>query len=149
MSSRPLIARLRTYIRPWFIEMRCAYFRRMWGMTIGRNCNISMTARLDKTNPRGVHIGDETSVSFEAAILTHDFVNLVHKDVHIGKQCLIGARSIIFAGVTIGDNCIVSAASVVMKDVPPHSLVAGNPARVMESNIETGRWGSRLSALNR
>ena len=46
-----------------------------------------------------------------------------------------------FAGLTIGDNCVVAAASVVMKDVPPNCLVAGNPARVMEKGIQTGRLG--------
>jgi acetyltransferase-like isoleucine patch superfamily enzyme len=69
-----------------------------------------------------------------------------HLDVRIGKCCLIGARSVIFAGVTIGDHCIVSAASVVMKNVPSNSLVMGNPARVMESNISTGPRGHRLHA---
>ena len=44
-------------------------------------------------------------------------------------------------GIKIGDNCVVAVASVVMKDVPPNCLVAGNPARVMEKGIQTGRLG--------
>jgi len=43
--------------------------------------------------------------------------------------------------VRVGDNCVVAAASVVMKDVPSNSLVAGNPARIMEKGIRTGRLG--------
>ncbi|HEY6732839.1 MAG TPA: hypothetical protein VI256_03440, partial [Roseiarcus sp.] len=38
-------------------------------------------------------------------------------------------------------NCVVAAASVVMKDVPSNSLVAGNPARIMEKGIKTRRLG--------
>jgi len=59
----------------------------------------------------------------------------------IGKECNIGAQSMILPGVRIGDNCVVAAASVVMKDVPPNCLVAGNPARIMEKGIQTGRLG--------
>jgi acetyltransferase-like isoleucine patch superfamily enzyme len=44
-------------------------------------------------------------------------------------------------GVRVGDNCVVAVASVVMKDVPPNCLVSGNPARVIEKGIQTGRWG--------
>jgi acetyltransferase-like isoleucine patch superfamily enzyme len=65
--------------------------------------------------------------------------------VYIGDNCFIGAHAIILAGVTIGDNCIVSAASVVARDVPPGSLVAGNPARLLESNVKTTRYGIRCS----
>lgn len=113
-------------------------------MDIGKGASISLSARLDKTNPRGIHIGEYTAIPFEVAILTHDFVNNRHVDVNIGKHCMIGARSIIMPGVTIGDNCIVSVASVVMKDVPPNSLVAGNPARVIEKGIHTIRLGHRV-----
>jgi acetyltransferase-like isoleucine patch superfamily enzyme len=113
-------------------------------MDIGRGVNISLSARLDKTNPRGIHIGEFTSVTFEVAILTHDFVNRRHLDVRIGKNCLIGARSIIYPGVTIGDHCIVSAAAVVMKDVPSNCIVSGNPGRVVETGIHTGPLGYRL-----
>jgi acetyltransferase-like isoleucine patch superfamily enzyme len=113
-------------------------------MNIGEGAEISFSARLDKTNPKGIHIGSYTAVTFESVILTHDFVNRKHKDVKIGSNCLIGARSIIYPGVTIGDHCIVAAASVVMKDVPPNSVVSGNPARIVETNIRTGKMGHRL-----
>jgi acetyltransferase-like isoleucine patch superfamily enzyme len=114
-------------------------------MEIGEGSIISRSAKLDKTNPRGIHIGKYTVVAFGAAILTHDWVNNRHRDVYIGDNCFIGAHAIILAGVTIGDNCIVSAASVVARDVPPGSLVAGNPARLLESNVKTTRYGIRCS----
>jgi acetoacetyl-CoA synthetase len=118
---------------------------RIWKMEIGEGSIISRSAKLDKTNPRGIHIGKYTVVAFGAAILTHDWVNNRHRDVYIGDNCFIGAHAIILAGVTIGDNCIVSAASVVARDVPPGSLVAGNPARLLESNVKTTRYGIRCS----
>ena len=65
----------------------------------------------------------------------------MHVDTWIGKECNIGAKSMILPGVRIGDNCVVAAASVVMKDVPSNCLVAGNPARIMEKGIRTGRLG--------
>jgi hypothetical protein len=51
------------------------------------------------------------------------------KPVTIQDHAWIGGRSIIFPGVTIGEGSIVSPGSVVMADVPPHTIVAGNPAR--------------------
>ena len=116
---------------------------RVWKMEIGEGSIISRSAKLDKTNPRGIHIGKYTVVAFGAAILTHDWVNNRHRDVYIGDNCFIGAHAIILAGVTIGDNCIVSAASVVVRDVPAGSLVAGNPARVVETNVKTTQYGIR------
>lgn len=113
-------------------------------MDIGKGASISLSARLDKTNPRGIHIGEYTAIPFEVAILTHDFVNNRHVDVRIGKHCMIGARSVIMPGVTIGDHCIVSVASVVVKDIPSNSLAAGNPARVIEKGIHTIGLGHRV-----
>jgi acetyltransferase-like isoleucine patch superfamily enzyme len=63
-----------------------------WGMTIGEGCRISRSARLDPTHSRCVHIGDHKLVSFDAAILTHDFVGGRHLDTFIGSHCFIGAR---------------------------------------------------------
>lgn len=112
-------------------------------MRIGRACKISGSAKLDMTHPRGVIVGDYTAISFGAAILTHDFVAGRHVATEIGANCFIGARSIILPGVRIGDNSIVGAGSVVFTDVPPNTVVAGNPARAVETGIVTGKWGIR------
>ena len=57
------------------------------------------------------------------------------------------AYSTILPGVTVGDNCVVAVASVVIKDVPPNSLVAGNPVRIIEK--ASGRGGGASSFVIR
>ena len=51
--------------------------------------------------------------------------------VVIGDDIWIGANAVILPGVTIGSHSVVAAGSVVTKDVPPHSLVAGVPAKII------------------
>ena len=55
------------------------------------------------------------------------------QSVTIGNDVWIGGHSTILPGVTIGDGAVVAAGSVVTKDVPPRSLVAGNPAEFKKS----------------
>jgi len=143
--TAPRVTRIREKLREAVIILRRQYFIRVWGMDIGEGTSISMSAKLDKTNPRGIHIGKYTTVTFGAAILTHDYVNNRDADVRIGDNCFIGAHSIILPGVTIGDSCIVAAASVVARDLPSGSLVSGNPARVVEHNVTTTHYGVRSS----
>ena len=142
----PLVAAVRTRIRPGLLALRRFYLRRFWGMDIGARCHISFSAKLDRTNPRGIHIGEESIVTFGATVLSHDFVNNRHRDTRIGRWCFIGAQAIILPGVEIGDHSIVGAGSVVVHDVPPHSLVLGNPARIVEGRIDTGPYGMRGDA---
>ena len=141
--SVPLATRIREYVREIVMALRRQYFVRVWKMEIGEGSTVSLSAKLDMTNPSGIHIGKYTTVTFGAAILTHDYVNSRMSDVRIGDNCFIGAHSIILPGVTIGDNCIVAAASVVARDVPAGSLVAGNPARVVEQNLRVSHYGIR------
>jgi galactoside O-acetyltransferase len=53
--------------------------------------------------------------------------------IHIGANCWIGARAIVLSGAKLGEGTIVGAAAVVDFEVPPFSLVAGNPARIVRS----------------
>lgn len=139
------IVRLRTFLFSHVVtRLVRAFYVHVWGMDVGRGSRISLSAKLDKTNPSGVHIGDNSAVTFGASILTHDFVNGVHVDTWIGSNSFIGAHSVIMPGVRIGDHCIVAPASVVMRNVPSNTLVMGNPARVIEQNIETGPLGKRI-----
>ena len=54
----------------------------------------------------------------------------------IGENCWIGANSRICKGVTIGDGCVVAANSVVTKSVPDNCIVAGNPAKIVKTDID-------------
>lgn len=60
----------------------------------------------------------------------------VSSDIVIGKNVWIGQYARVNKGVTIGDNSIVAANTVVTKDVPENSIVAGNPGRIVKTNIE-------------
>ena len=53
--------------------------------------------------------------------------------VTIEDDVWVGANAVILPGVTIGNHCVVAAGAVVTKDVPPHSLVAGVPAKVIKN----------------
>ncbi len=59
--------------------------------------------------------------------------------IHIGKNCWIGAGSLILPGVTIGDNTVIGAGSVVTKDIPSSVVAVGNPCRVMRDVGEHDR----------
>ena len=52
--------------------------------------------------------------------------------VTIEDDVWVGANAVILPGVTIGEHCVVAAGAIVTKDVPPHSLVAGVPAKVIK-----------------
>lgn len=59
--------------------------------------------------------------------------------IHIGKNCWIGAGSLILPGVTIGDNTVIGAGNVVTKDIPSSVVAVGNPCRVMRDVGEHDR----------
>lgn len=64
----------------------------------------------------------------------------------IGNDVWIGSGANILRGVTIGDGAIIGASSVVTKDVPPYSVVVGNPARIIRMRCKQ-EWIDRLEAL--
>ncbi len=143
----PVLARIRTRVRSVLVDIYSAYLRHFWGMDIGEECRISLKARLDFTNPRGIHIGRYTGISFDAVILAHDYLLNRHVDTWIGERCQIGARSIIYPGVRIGNGCIIAAGAVVTNNIPDGCVVVGNPARIVERNINPGKFGIRVDAI--
>lgn len=52
--------------------------------------------------------------------------------ITISDDCWIAANVVITSGVTIGKHCVIAAGAVVTKDIPPYSIAAGNPARVIK-----------------
>ena len=145
MRSIPAI--IRTALRRRALTFYTGFCRSFWGMDLGEGVRISFKARIDKTNPRGVHIGRFSGVSFDAVILAHDFINNQLVDTWIGERCQIGCCAIIYPGVRIGDGVIVAAGSVVTRDVPDGCIVAGNPARIVEKGINPGKYGIRVDTL--
>lgn len=88
-----------------------------------------------------VTIGNECDISWNCTIMDRDYHKLgtdkeIFLPVTIGNRVWIGCNAIILKGVTIGDGAVVAAGSVVTKNVPPKSLVAGNPARVIREEVE-------------
>jgi len=60
-----------------------------------------------------------------------DWTNVIHKPIVVEDKAWIGFNSVILKGVTIREGAIVGAGSIVTKDVPPYTIVAGNPARII------------------
>lgn len=133
-------------VRHGLIALRRLYFARLWGMDIHPTARLSLSAKMDLTFPRGVHIGANTYMAFESRILAHDMSRGLYLHTRIGANCFIGGRALILPGVEIGDGCVVGAGSVVTRSVPAGSLVAGNPARILRSGIEVGRYGRFVTA---
>jgi acetyltransferase-like isoleucine patch superfamily enzyme len=64
------------------------------------------------------------------------------KPIQVGRNVWIGFDCVVLPGVTIGEGSVVGARSVVTRDVPPFTLVAGNPAReirkIENDELQTG-----------
>jgi len=120
----------------------------IFGCKIGKNCKIAAFVEIQK----GVTIGDRcaieafvfitTGVTIEDGVFIGPHVcftnDMYPKAVNPGwkivptivkKGASIGAGSVIRCGITIGEGALVGAGSVVTKDVPPNTLVVGNPAK--------------------
>ena len=140
-NRKSILTRLALSMRSAAVALRTTYLRQVLGMSIHPDTQISLKAHLDRTNPRGIHIGEGTLVAFGAVILSHDMSRALSTDTYIGRNCFIGAHSIILPGIRIGNGCIVATGSVVTKDVEPNCIVAGNPARVIKTDVRTLKFG--------
>jgi serine acetyltransferase len=134
------------WLRGIIVAARRLWLTRAYGMDISPSAQVSLSARLDRTFPIGVHIGARSYVALEALVLTHDRTRGVYLHTRIEEDCFIGARSILLPGVTVGAGSIVAAGSVVTRNVPPGSVVAGNPAAVIRSGVELGSYGRMRNA---
>lgn len=109
---------------------------------IGADCGFTGTTIVADQR---VQIGDRVQVGANATIVDTDFHPLTPEDrradmyagdsapVTIGDDVFIGMQSIVLKGVTVGAGSVIGAGSVVASDVPPRSVVAGNPARVVRT----------------
>lgn len=135
------MSKLRGWIRLFFLYIKYIVCTKVYGMTIDPSARVSWGAVLDKTYPRGIHIGAESYIASGTLVLTHDFCRNIHTDTMIGKRCFIGAHAILMPGITVGDGSIVGSGAVVTKNVPAGCIVAGNPARVLREGIKTVKYG--------
>lgn len=142
------IARLSS-LRRVAVAIRRLFLTRIMGMDIHPTVQLSMSCKLDRNYPVGVHIGAHSYLAFESRVLCHDFTRGLYVDTWIGENCFIGGRAMIMPGVRIGDGSIVGAGSVVTKDVPPRCAVAGNPAQIIKEGIDTVTYGRLASADRR
>ncbi len=118
-----------------------AFFGTGERITLGSRSSIGINARIHGP----CEIGDDVMMSPAVVIyaLSHAFEDtsvpmidqgfLPPRPVIIESDVWIGTRSIILPGVRIGQGSIVGAGAVVSRDVPPYSIVAGNPAKVVRS----------------
>lgn len=88
-----------------------------------------------------IKIGDHVYIGDDVAIRDSDGHEIVGSGkpmslpIIIENQVWIGARATIVKGVKIGEGSVVAAGAVVTKDVPPHCMVAGVPAKVIKENV--------------
>ncbi len=135
------MVKLRNAVRLFFIYIRYVLFTKVYKMNIHKTCRISFKANLDKTNPKGIFVGEDSYLAAGCYILSHDYSRNLHLVTTIGKSCFIGINVIVLPGLTIGDNVIVGSGSVVTKDIPSNSIAVGNPARVIKTGIQTKKFG--------
>lgn len=114
---------------------------------IGDDCGLSGTTICAASS---VTIGKRCLLGADVIVMDTDFHNhaphnrryapvdwpAISAPVSIGDDVFIGTRAIVQKGVTIGDGSIVAAGSVVVRDVPPNTIVGGNPARPIRSLTE-------------
>jgi acetyltransferase-like isoleucine patch superfamily enzyme len=116
------------------------YFRYFKGIEIGdhvsinRGCEFFTSSSLDAKIRIGNHVAIAPNVKFYAA--GHDYSDIslpdTAADITVGNHCWIGANSIILHGADIKEGAVIAAGSVVTGIIPPFSVAAGIPARVIK-----------------
>ena len=103
---------------------------------IGNNCHIGKNCFFDLQDR--VIIGNNVVISMQCTFITHIDMKksalskefpAIHDQILINDDCYLGAGSIILKGVTLGQKSMVAAKSLVNKNVLPHTLVGGVPAK--------------------
>lgn len=106
------------------------------GMHLGEAVHLPHPIYIDRLHPWLISIGDHVMLSPYVAIVTHD-ATLAHHTaqtrlgrVDIGDRVMVGVSVVILPGTSIGEDSVIGAGAVVRGEIPPGSLVMGNPAQV-------------------
>lgn len=111
----------------------------------GNHANLGLNVLINGRG--GVFLGEHVLMGPDIIIYTgtHTFADpntpiqrqpMQYAPVKIGRDVWLGARVIVLPGVTVGDGCVVGANSVVTNDLPPYTIAAGSPARVIKQREE-------------
>ena len=145
-------AAVRYRVENFRLERRWTKLRRM-GMGIGKGVRLPPSTWIDSSHCFLIDIEDWCFFGPECMILAHDAQMDEFLDAgRIGRVLIrshshIGARTVILPGVEIGPRTIVGANSVVTQTLPPDTVCAGNPARVLRTLDEYLEWHrSRMKA---
>ena len=138
-------------LRPSETEKKTALLKKMFA-EIGEGCyietpfhanfgkNIYANFNLTLVDDTHIYVGDNTMFGPNVTLATagHPVLPELREKgyqfnipIHIGKNCWIGAGSVILPGVTVGDGSVIGAGSVVTKDIPSGVVAVGNPCRVL------------------
>ena len=130
--------------RFWLVGNNCL-------LDIGNNVSVYKTHYAVTEDNQKITVGDYSQTGERTEIRTGDSHSIIDsatnqrinypKSIEIGKRVWIGVGVAVLKGVKIGDNAIVGTSAVVTKDVEPNTIVAGNPAKAVKSNIV---WDHRL-----
>jgi virginiamycin A acetyltransferase len=103
-------------------------------LNIGNFCAIGENVRIITSN----HESNRLSLNYKLQdkLLNKRFINN-KMGVNIGNDVWIGDQVMILPGVNIGNGVIIAASAVVTKDIPPYSIVAGVPARIIKSRFSS------------
>jgi acetyltransferase-like isoleucine patch superfamily enzyme len=113
-------------------------------ISVGRNVFVNQNCTFYDLG--GLDIADDVMIGPNVSIITSGHpiepsqrcAGITAKPIAIERNVWIAAGATIIGGVTVGENSAVAAGSVVTKNVPPNTLVGGNPARVIRSIAEPG-----------